>query len=93
MTAVEIADPITTHVTRHDYKMLIGGKFVDSSDGGVLAVTNPSTGERITEIPSASAGDIDRPGKRWASTGAVPAWRSSASWYEKIVSGWRCWTP
>jgi betaine-aldehyde dehydrogenase len=74
MTAIDMADPITTHVTRHDYKMLIDGKFVDSGDGGVLAVTNPSTGERITQIPVASSGDIDR--AVGAAKAAQPAWEA-----------------
>ncbi|MGE4483594.1 MAG: aldehyde dehydrogenase [Oscillospiraceae bacterium] len=39
-------------------KMLINGRTVDSSDGGVIVVTNPATGEFIDNIPSATERDI-----------------------------------
>jgi len=74
MTTADIADPINTYVTRQEFKMLIGGEFVDSSNGEILAVTNPSTGQQIAEVPSASAQDIDKAVA--AAKAAQPAWES-----------------
>ncbi len=42
------------------YKMLIGGEWVQSSDGGTFPSLNPATGENWAEIPEASAEDVDR---------------------------------
>lgn len=41
-------------------KMLIGGEFRDASDGKVLEVTNPYTGELIDTVPAASREDVER---------------------------------
>ena len=43
-----------------DLKMIIGGKFVDSSDKKVQENRNPATGELIGTVPVATRGDIDR---------------------------------
>lgn len=39
-------------------KMIINGKSVDSSDGNVINVINPATGEIIDSVPSATEADI-----------------------------------
>lgn len=41
-------------------KMLIGGEFVDASNGSVSTVVNPATGEVIDTIPEATLADLDR---------------------------------
>lgn len=38
--------------------MIIGGSFVESSDGGKIAVLNPATLEKIDEVPAASEADV-----------------------------------
>lgn len=42
-----------------DYKMLIGGKWVDASDGKTLTSINPATGEIWATIPEATLADVD----------------------------------
>src|SRR5438552_1769552 len=41
-------------------KLLIGGQWIDASDGGTFATINPATGEKLTHIASASTEDVDR---------------------------------
>lgn len=43
-----------------DMKMLIGGQFVDASDGKTQENRNPATGELIGTVPAATKEDIDR---------------------------------
>jgi acyl-CoA reductase-like NAD-dependent aldehyde dehydrogenase len=40
--------------------LLIDGQFVDPIEGGTFTVTNPATGEKLCEVPSATAADVDR---------------------------------
>lgn len=42
------------------YKMLIDGEWVSASDGGVFDSVNPATGEVWSQIPEATADDVDR---------------------------------
>lgn len=42
-----------------DWKMIIGGKSVDASDGAVLNNYNPYTGELIGTVPAATKEDVD----------------------------------
>lgn len=39
--------------------LVIGGKEVDATDGGILAVVNPANGEIFAHVGSAGEGDID----------------------------------
>ena len=41
-------------------KLLIGGQWVESSDGKTFSTTNPATGEVLTEIQAATREDVDR---------------------------------
>lgn len=41
-------------------QMLIGGKFVDASDGGKLDIVNPATGEVIDSVPAGTLDDLDK---------------------------------
>ena len=42
-----------------DHKLWIDGGWADSKGGGVTAIENPATGERIAEIVDASREDVD----------------------------------
>ena len=42
-----------------DWKMIIGGKSADASDGAVLNNYNPYTGELIGTVPAATKEDVD----------------------------------
>ncbi len=41
-------------------KMIIGGRFVDASDGGISPVVNPATGQVVDTVPEATPEDLDR---------------------------------
>lgn len=40
-------------------KNLIGNKWLDASDGGVITITNPATGQVIDTVPESTARDCD----------------------------------
>jgi phenylacetaldehyde dehydrogenase len=40
--------------------MLIGGRWVPASSGTALPVVDPATGQEVTQVPLADAGDVDR---------------------------------
>lgn len=42
-----------------EHKLFIDGKWVDSRDGGELAIFNPATGKQIATVPNASRADVD----------------------------------
>lgn len=74
MTTAQNSDPVARYVGDGAYKMLIGGKFVASSDGAVLAAIDPSTNRQIAEVPSASSKDIAAAVS--AAEAAQPAWEA-----------------
>lgn len=74
MTRAQAADPIVTHVESREFKMLIGGSFVDSTDGEARQVVDPSTGRALTEIPLASSKDVQAAVA--AAREAQPAWEA-----------------
>lgn len=41
-------------------KMLIGGKFIDSSDGAKMDVVNPATGKIVDTVPAGTLEDLDK---------------------------------
>ena len=41
-------------------QMLIGDAFVDASDGQVMSIVNPATGQVVDSVPAATAADVDR---------------------------------
>ncbi|WP_338864329.1 aldehyde dehydrogenase family protein [Myxococcus stipitatus] len=41
-------------------RLLIDGQGVDPLEGGTLPVVNPATGEKVCDVPSAGAVDVDR---------------------------------
>ena len=42
------------------YQMFIDGKWVDAADGRTFTSMNPSTGDDWSEIPEATAADVNR---------------------------------
>jgi acyl-CoA reductase-like NAD-dependent aldehyde dehydrogenase len=55
-----------------DYKMYIGGEWVDAISGETLTTLNPATGEPYATVPSATGADVDRAVK--AANDAFPTW-------------------
>src|SRR5215510_10614450 len=55
------------------YRMLIGGDFVESLNGGSFTVENPATEETIAEVPRATAEDADKAAR--AANAAQTNWR------------------
>jgi acyl-CoA reductase-like NAD-dependent aldehyde dehydrogenase len=55
-----------------DYKMLIGGEWVDAESGKTFITTNPATGEELARVPLAGKKDVDRAVR--AARAAYPAW-------------------
>ena len=49
----------TTMIVKR-WQHFIGGRWVDSDNGDVLPVENPSTGDHLADVARASAGDVDR---------------------------------
>jgi 1-pyrroline dehydrogenase len=47
-------------VSVEKHKNLVGGEWVDSSDGGTEEIVNPATGETIAEVPTGTEADVDR---------------------------------
>ena len=54
-------------------QLYIGGEYVDSASGRPIEVENPATEEIVTEVPDASADDVDRAVA--AARGAQRSWR------------------
>jgi len=55
----------------------IGGRWVPSTGGAQLDVTNPATGERLARVPLSGAPDVDAAVA--AARAAFPAWRSRST--------------
>jgi acyl-CoA reductase-like NAD-dependent aldehyde dehydrogenase len=70
MSVTEQTRPDTTP-HRHA-QMLIGGAWVGSASGDMLAVENPAKRQTIADIPRAGAADVDRAVQ--AATQAFPSW-------------------
>lgn len=58
---------------RRDFRMLIGGELVSSSDRLTYTTINPATGETLPRVPSASSADVDRCVR--AAKAAQPGWQ------------------
>src|SRR5579862_9535556 len=53
-------------------KNLVGGKWVDATDGGTMEVLNPATGRPIGDVPRGTQADVDRAVA--AAKAALPEW-------------------
>jgi betaine-aldehyde dehydrogenase len=60
MSQTLTADPVGELVRGHDFKLLIGGELVDAAAGGTYETFDPSTGERLADVPAATAEDVAR---------------------------------
>ncbi|MCF2970246.1 gamma-aminobutyraldehyde dehydrogenase [Synechococcus sp. Nb3U1] len=69
------------------YKLWIDGKWADSQGGGIMAIENPATGEKLAEVVDASPADVERAVQaahtafydgRWSKL--TPSERSLALW-------------
>ncbi|MGE3150668.1 MAG: aldehyde dehydrogenase family protein [Pseudorhodoplanes sp.] len=60
-------------VLDQDFKMLVGGKLADASDGATLETRNPANGAFLASVPNASPADVER--AIAAARKAWPAWR------------------
>src|SRR5271169_6476083 len=56
-TATAVFEP-TVKISAN--KLLINGKWVDSTSGKTFATVNPSTGETISQVAEADAADVDK---------------------------------
>jgi aldehyde dehydrogenase (NAD+) len=43
-----------------EFKLFIGGEFVDADDGATFETTNPSTGEVVAKVAKGGPQDVDR---------------------------------
>ncbi|HEX7255485.1 MAG TPA: aldehyde dehydrogenase family protein, partial [Gaiellaceae bacterium] len=62
-------------VSVEKHKNLVGGEWVDASDGGTEEILNPATGETIAEVPKGTEADVDRAVE--AAKKAWPEWREA----------------
>ena len=58
-----------------EYKMLIGGKWVDAESGETFVTVNPTTGEDLARVPLAAEADVDK---------AVKAARAAFNGWSKL---------
>jgi acyl-CoA reductase-like NAD-dependent aldehyde dehydrogenase len=56
----------------NNYKMWIGGQWVDAESGKTFRTYNPATGDVVAEVPLAGLSDVDRAVE--AARNAFPAW-------------------
>lgn len=61
---------------QENYKLFIGGEWVDAEDGKTFTSYNPSNGEELATIASASAADVDKAVK--AGQKAFESWKDSS---------------
>ena len=79
--SARIQEVSSMSVSVQKHKNLVGGEWVDASDGGTEEVINPATGETIAEVPKGTEADVDRAveaaKKAWAEwRGVTPAERA-----------------
>ncbi|OPY73657.1 MAG: NAD/NADP-dependent betaine aldehyde dehydrogenase [Syntrophorhabdus sp. PtaU1.Bin058] len=57
-----------------EFKVLIGGEWVDSATGRTMQVINPANGDVVGKVPKCSSADLDRAVE--AAKKAAPGWAS-----------------
>lgn len=60
MTTAYAPNPATQARLQRPFQSLINGRWVDASDGGSIDVINPGDGSLLTQIPAATASDVDQ---------------------------------
>jgi phenylacetaldehyde dehydrogenase len=58
MSATDVA-PTVLQFIADNHRLLIGGDWVDAQEGGEIDVLDPATGELLTRVAEARAGDVD----------------------------------
>jgi acyl-CoA reductase-like NAD-dependent aldehyde dehydrogenase len=71
-----VAHPPVHDAAKRPFRMLIGGEFVDAQDEATEETVDPSTGERLADVPQASAADVQRAVA--AAAAAQPAWAATS---------------
>lgn len=76
-----------------NYAALIGGEWQAAADGATLAVSNPSTGETLGEVPAMAAAEAAKAVD--AAAAALPAWKQKTGkargeilhkWYQLMLA-------
>ena len=60
-------------------KLFINGRWEDSEAGRTIDVINPATGELLTTVPDADAGDVDRAVRAARASFEKKTWRGRSS--------------
>jgi acyl-CoA reductase-like NAD-dependent aldehyde dehydrogenase len=69
-------------------QLFIDGKYEDADSGKTIPVMNPATGEQVTTVPDAGAGEVDRAVRAARRTFENRSWRGmNGSKRERII--WR----
>ena len=100
MASTTTPHAVARYLRGRDLKMLVGGEFVDASDGATSKVVDPSTGEVVGAVPvrppptssvrSMLPARRRRRGRRSGSTGAgVGASSGSPSCWKATARNWR----
>lgn len=74
MSDTALADPVETYVRGRDFRMLLGGEFVEAQGRRQTKAVDPSTGETVAELPEASPEDVTA--AIAAAQRAQPAWQA-----------------
>lgn len=75
MSRLVAPDPVGELVRGHAFRLLIGGDLVDAAEGGTYPTTDPSTGERLVDVPEAGHEDVAR--AYAAASAAQPDWSAA----------------
>lgn len=60
VNTIELLPEVTAFLSRDLHKGVVGGQYVESSNGDTFDVLNPGTGEKIATVTSLQPEDIDR---------------------------------
>ncbi|CDF84262.1 Putative aldehyde dehydrogenase dhaS [Pseudomonas knackmussii B13] len=60
MSALLPIKPASQAFLQRAPRMLIGAEWTSAADGALMDLRNPATGEVLCQVPSSSAGDVDR---------------------------------
>lgn len=81
MTSIATQTPKTTLLSQ----MLIHGKRTDARSGASLTVYNPATGQPLTNVPDATADDVNLAVESAAETFRSAAWRRMAPVHREAI--------
>lgn len=74
MSQAAIGDPVSEFVGGRKFRMLVGGDLVEERGKRSMVTVDPSTGDRLTEVPDGTAEDVGRAVA--AAKEAQPAWQA-----------------